>query len=85
MKLQPERVAHHDEHPKGAGRLLFLHLAKQVIADDVDQTRAKVVSPSHNNIDAVCCYRGQPSAERLTKSNTKRHIILKQIFFQGNI
>lgn len=58
-------TTNHDKNAEGASLLLLLHPTEQVIADDVDQTRAQIVFGLHNHIDAVWTEGGEPASEGL--------------------
>lgn len=51
---------HHDQDFKGGSKQLLVHLAEEVITDDVDDSRGEIVFAFDNNIYAVSLHRGQP-------------------------
>lgn len=62
--VQPHS-ADHDENVEVVSRLLLVHPAQQVVADDVHQTRPQVVFSLHHHIDAVRAQGGEPAREGL--------------------
>lgn len=56
----------HDENTEGISWLLFVHPTQEVVADDVDQTRAQIVFGLHHHVDAVRTQGGQPASEGLS-------------------
>lgn len=55
----------HDENIEGVSWLLLVHPAQEVVADDVDQTRAQIVFGLHHHVDAVRTQGGEPASEGL--------------------
>lgn len=58
-------TANHDENIEGVSWLLLVHPAQEVVADDVDQTRAQIVFGLHHHVDAVRPQGGEPASEGL--------------------
>lgn len=68
-------LTNHDENIEAPSRLLLVHAAQEVVADDVDQAWLQTVFGLHHHVDAVSAEGGQPASEGLqahanTHSNT---------------